>query len=285
VGIPVAIADDRSLQNVDWELDLEVDTCPIACKKEVLKIYCNIGKYIQQANVSDDVQQELVRLLGITKRCSELTNYCDCIKDSHLAACALTKNKPDIILAQGIMCNIEVQIMKRVRPYSWLIFISKASPFAVVTIGLITSFFFAMLLYAAIYIFYILPGFTVPDLLSKGGTNLAYTIIFSFIGSMTSITLRTGSYANLRHIDLVLLFWTAFSKPFLGVIFSMMIFFMFNATMVTATDNKTSDNILYFWVVAGFLSGFSERFATDLISRAEAAVLATSNGKLGAMTR
>jgi hypothetical protein len=275
----VAITDIRGPRN--WELDPQVDTCPIVCAKEVLKIYSNIEYYIQRANVSDDAQQELVRLLGITKRCSELSNFCGCVKDLHLAACALTKEKPDIILAEGIMCNIEVQIMRRVRPYSWLILASKASPLAVVNIGLFTSFFFALIFFIAAYI--IINVFSAPGLMQRSGEDLIYNLIFAFIGSMTSITLRAGSYAKIRNVDLVLLFWTAFSKPFLGVVFSVVIFCMFIIAMLA--QNLQSGSMMYFWVVVGFLSGFSERFSTDLISQAEAAVLAASSGKSGAMTR
>ena len=85
--------------------------------------------------------------------------------------------------------------------------------------------------------------------------NLIYTLIFPFAGSMTSVTLRTGCYAKLCNIDLVLLFWTAFSKPFLGVVFSVVIFCMFNAAMVAPTVNQ--DKMLYFWLVVGFWASAS----------------------------
>jgi hypothetical protein len=277
----MATINDRSIQNVDWEFDPQADTCPVACGKEVIKIYSNIEKHIQQEDISADVQHELVRLLGITKRCSELSDFCGCIKDLHLAACSLTKTKPDIILAQGIMCNIEVQMMKRMRPYSWLVFASKASPFAVVNIGLFSSLLIALAL------FVVVSGLSsvldVSEMLGRSWPNLIYTLSAAFVGSMASITLRTGSYAKLRNIDLVLLFWTALSKPFLGVVFSVVIFCMFNAAMIPA-DMKP-DSMVYFWVVVGFLSGFSERFASDLISRAEAAVLVSPNAKSGAIAR
>src|SRR3954451_4386505 len=161
----MATVSDRSLENVDWEFDPQADTCPIACVKEVLKIYANIEKFIQYDSAPDDVQHELVRLLGITKRCSELNDFCGCVKDLHLAGCALTKPKPDIILAQGVMCDIEVQILKRMRPYSWLVFASKALPFAVVSIGLFVSFFSALIF--SVVVFGLIHLFTMPELVKQ----------------------------------------------------------------------------------------------------------------------
>jgi hypothetical protein len=73
--------------------------------------------------------------------------------------------------------------------------------------------------------------------------------------------------------DPFLVFLTAFLKPLLASVFAIVIFSIFKSGLITLpgislidSDEKTRYII---WIM-GFLSGFSERFAGDIIARAEA---------------
>jgi hypothetical protein len=65
------------------------------------------------------------------------------------------------------------------------------------------------------------------------------------------------------------MFCTGFFKPFVGIGFSLFIFAVCNSELIAINEFKLSDLQGHAYYAIGFLSGFSERLAGDIITRAE----------------
>lgn len=137
------------------------------------------------------------------------------------------------------------------------------------------------------------------------------TVSFAFLGAMVSIAFRLDTN-EIERVGLVPLFLTNLMKPYIGAMFGIIVFCIIESkiiiipgvndhTYITVGEyKKLGDdvkvwtyggsvipvvNYLFYFVSAllGFLSGFSERFATDLIDKSSR-LLSADNPRQGATT-
>ncbi len=88
-----------------------------------------------------------------------------------------------------------------------------------------------------------------------------------FCGSIVSILVRIQEFAKLQFYSGTVLLLTGFSRPIIGAFFAMFVCALYKSGIVNAS--VTTEHETYFLLAIGFISGFSERFARDLISTAE----------------
>jgi hypothetical protein len=92
------------------------------------------------------------------------------------------------------------------------------------------------------------------------------------LGAATSIFVRISELSAVRYHDPIVLFLNALFKPVIAIIFSIIVYSLLKSGLVTVTGIALSGDethIKYTVWILGFVCGFSERFATDLIGRVD----------------
>jgi hypothetical protein len=100
-------------------------------------------------------------------------------------------------------------------------------------------------------------------------------VFAAFIGSLVSLLSRVDEFANLYIFDPFLVFLNAFLKPLIGTAVALTIYAIFKSGVVQVsgiTLAVSGDGYRYIFWALGFLAGFSERLASDLIARAQTVV-------------
>ncbi len=224
---------------------------------------------------------------------------------------ALTAAPPNIAFAERAIANIGNTLLRSGGWVSRMFYtITNGSPIVTVycalswsLIGFVTLIGFYMIIKSTS----LPPGtlwFITPEFLT--------TVSFGFLGAMVSIAFRLDT-TEIERVGLVPLFLTNLAKPFIGAIFGVVVYCILQTRIITiaginATPIETlakiqattsSDQVwtsqgylltvqdYLFWFIsalAGFLSGFSERFATDLIEKSSQSFLGGTQGRPGART-
>jgi hypothetical protein len=108
----------------------------------------------------------------------------------------------------------------------------------------------------------------VPSDLLIAPKLLIIIVLFSGIGSTTSVLTRLSSIDLREEISKFLVFVSGFSKPFVATAFAVVVYLILKNKIVGITVGGTSggdnDGV---YAVTSFMCGFSERFANDIISR------------------
>jgi hypothetical protein len=111
----------------------------------------------------------------------------------------------------------------------------------------------------------------VPSDLLIAPKLLIIIVLFSGIGSTTSVLTRLSSIDLREEISKFLVFVSGFSKPFVATAFAVVVYLILKNKIVGITVGSGSDGDNDgVYAVTSFLCGFSERFASDIISRVTA---------------
>jgi hypothetical protein len=120
--------------------------------------------------------------------------------------------------------------------------------------------------------------FLVSGISGTIGTKLLLMIVvFAGIGSTTSVLTRLNTIDLTQETSRFLVFMSGCSKPIVATAFAVVIFFIVKLKVVgitIGTASETDPDSLY--VITSFLSGFSERFAADIISRTSVSRISSS---------
>jgi hypothetical protein len=94
---------------------------------------------------------------------------------------------------------------------------------------------------------------------------------FGVLGSVVSIMQRLDQFERPKRRSHSLVLFTGIALPLIGGVFAMVIAAVFRTGIVSTalTEPQPGTDFPYFYVVIGFLSGFSERFAGNILGRAE----------------
>jgi hypothetical protein len=103
---------------------------------------------------------------------------------------------------------------------------------------------------------------------------------FGMLGAVVSVLLRLSEFENAARRSRAFLRITGVMLPVVGAVFASVTCALFASGMInfsfaTGSDQKMLLNNTYFFIVIGFLSGFSERFTRGLLGTAENALIAT----------
>jgi hypothetical protein len=206
---------------------------------------------------------------------------------------SLMVEKPNIDFAERAIVNIGNTLLHAHGGIPRLFYKStNGSPICSVYFALICSLFSFVGLFGLCYFL------NSADLLSDFFRRQEFilTVSFAFLGGMVSIAFRLDT-TEIERVGLVPLFLTNLMKPYIGAMFGIIIYCILESrlitiagvndhTLVTLADFKTltdaekvwtpyggaivpvRDYLFYFVAsLVGFISGFSERFATDLIDK------------------
>jgi hypothetical protein len=140
----------------------------------------------------------------------------------------------------------------------------------------------ALLLFVAIPLTLVLSIRLVPDgrivnfAADSGDVTLSVSHIFivliavaGALGSVISILVRIRDFSEIRILNPPALFWTGFFKPIIGAAFALFVFSAFAADFLSINRAVNQEFML---LTLGFVAGFSERFAPDLVSRIESSL-------------
>jgi hypothetical protein len=103
---------------------------------------------------------------------------------------------------------------------------------------------------------------------------------FGMLGAVVSVLLRLSEFENAARRSRAFLQITGVMLPVVGAVFASVTCALFASGMINfsfATGSAQNEllNNTYFFIVIGFLSGFSERFTRGLLGTAENALIAT----------
>ena len=149
-----------------------------------------------------------------------------------------------------------------------LVRFSDGNPVLIVGMGLLVTVLIAAMVYFALPFFRQAAYFQQLVLLGDAATLTIAEA--AFLGGVVSILARLRAFSQLREFDPVFLFLNALLKPGLGVVLGVFAFAAFKAGWIPIDPAILPDepSIYALWAI-GFLSGFSERFTSDIITRGE----------------
>jgi hypothetical protein len=98
------------------------------------------------------------------------------------------------------------------------------------------------------------------------------------VGSVVSIMIRIQDFESYKNSDPALLFFTGLFKPIIGTAFALFVYMTMNSGLIPITITTT--NSQYFFMALGFVAGFSERFAKDIVTHTEEMIVAIQSAKL-----
>jgi hypothetical protein len=205
----------------------------------------------------------------------------------------LTTEKPNIAFAERAIVNIGNTLLQAHGGIPRLFYkMINGSPICSVYFALVCSLVSFIALYLLGYLLYSLN--LLSDFLDR--KEFILTVSFAFLGGMVSIAFRLDT-TEIERVGLVPLFLTNLMKPYIGAMFGIIVYCIIESRIITiagvndhtvvtlAEYTSLSDaekvwtpyggtivpirDYLFYFVAAliGFISGFSERFATDLIDK------------------
>jgi hypothetical protein len=97
------------------------------------------------------------------------------------------------------------------------------------------------------------------------------------LGSVVSILVRIRDFSEIRILNPPALFWTGFFKPIIGATFALFVFAAIGSSLISVNP---AINQGFMFLTLGFIAGFSERFAPDLVSRIEGSAISGNDQHL-----
>jgi hypothetical protein len=201
-------------------------------------------------------QAELARL---ARAVDELAQQCmfELIGDVDIATSLLLADPPQVIAAAGIRKNVE----KGLGPYTAIAFLRRNSSIGNVSLGLGALVVVASAVVALLVGSGLKPGVMIAGL---DATLLVLVGLAGALGSVISVMYRINNFNDQSANGPLLLFFTGLFKPVIGVGFAWFAFVALSAKLTTLVQ-PSPDAVPYFYAALGFLAGFVEKFAPDLI--------------------
>lgn len=221
--------------------------------------------------LDDEVQYELARLLSIAQQAGA-KNLAQVVAEAQVAMQGLLRESPKLQFARTVRYRLEMELLRNNgRATRHLVGWTDGNPVAIVGMGVLLTCLLTPLLYVG---WQFLPHGLMSGILPGTGEALPALIASAFLGGVVSLLSRLREFSRVRDFDPIFLFWNGLLKPYVGIIFAFFVFAFLKSEFVPAVK-LTADTVPVWWVV-GFMSGFSERFTRDIISKGEGAL---SGGK------
>jgi hypothetical protein len=220
-------------------------------------------------DLDEPLQEEIAALLNLIP---ELDNSYQerFIPLVEIAALSLLSETPNITLAKRIREGIEQSVHRS--PLAAVVR-GRGSPPTRVILGLGTLLYFFIPL-----LIILLGALTGNDIFGIRSSPLTPVAIAGAVGSVVSIMIRIQDFESFRNSDPSLSFFTGFFKPIIGTAFALFVFMTLNSGLIPVTVRTTNSQC--FFMALAFVSGFSERFAKDIATRAEETIVAVTSTKL-----
>lgn len=240
---------------------------------------------LSQGQLDDGLDVELPRLIHLLSRSIEKNiSIPGAVVDG---LCALLKlPSPKLISMQMLRQEMALAVWRRDGSWSGLIIrISNGAPVSCMLLGLFCSV--AVIVAGAAVYFLFLQG-SLNQFVVMKETALIALLLAALLGGAVSLLMRVDDFGALSVYDPFLVFANAFSRPIIALIFSAAVYAIFATGLLKIDDiDFNGDGIVSIsadWVL-GFLSGFSERFAADVVSRAENVIASPSRSTTATTAR
>ncbi|MBP9164020.1 MAG: hypothetical protein KBF99_12615 [Leptospiraceae bacterium] len=223
-----------------------------------------------EKEIEPSLEKNLARLIHLLSDIEKSNNFL-LLQKAEMAFVAMTKSKPNLELAELLIEDLEdrLSVNVKVGSFLWRSLFTLNSPLSIVLFGIFVT---TILGHIAFFLGYKLLNEMMISL------NLQFPLILITVlsagwGSVLSMATRlTNAETKFYDVnDHRVLFLTGFFKPIIGVIFSLFISALVMSGFIPLNMNGGNDK--YIFAIIGFLSGFSERFAKDIISKTEKSVL------------
>src|SRR5215475_7145807 len=99
------------------------------------------------------------------------------------------------------------------------------------------------------------------------------------LGAAVSVLLRLSEFEKATRRSRHFLRMTGMMLPFVGAVFASVTCAVFQSGIVNVGAAVGNNSLPYFFIVIGFLSGFSERFTRGLLGAAESSLTTLSEKK------
>jgi len=217
-----------------------------------------------RSDLDEEAQSEIAELANLLPHL-RILHHEKYISLAEIATVAILADKPNLVLAK----EIREELKRRLRQPLLITMIKGGSPPTRVIIGLGTLLYLAIPAFIAF-----LPRIGMKDkILGVDPSLLLLVGIAGALGSAVSIMVRIQDFLSLKDADPSVLFFTGFFKPVVGVSFALFVFAVLNSGLIPVTFDEKKAH--YFFAALAFISGFSERFASDIASRTERIVVSS----------
>ena len=236
---------------------------------KLLELSTKITKRLEK-NIEPNLEPSLAKLIKLLTDIEKSNDFI-LIEKAEMVFIALTKQNPNLELANQILDDLEDRLSININIFRFLfeLLTKLNSPLSIILIGIIINTIFGHLV--------VIYGYTHLQLLSNH-LNLDFTIVLitALAGGWGSVISLASRIHNLqaRFYDVTdhrILFLTGFFKPIIGVMFALFISALIFSGFIPLAIPK--ENYKFFFGALGFISGFSERFAKDIISKTEKKIL------------
>jgi hypothetical protein len=223
-----------------------------------------------EKEIDPSLEKNLARLIHLLSDIEKSNNFL-LLQKAEMAFVSMTKTKPNLELAEMLILDLEdrLSVNVKVGSFLWKSLFTLNSPLSIVLFGIFVTTVIG-------HIFVFLGYKLLNDLVASLNLQLPLiliTVLSAGWGSVLSMATRlTNAESKFYDVnDHRVLFLTGFFKPIIGVIFSIFISALVMSGFIPLNIN--TDNDKYLFAIIGFLSGFSERFAKDIISKTEKSIL------------
>jgi len=223
--------------------------------------------------INEEAQYELAKIFNLLPyffRYPSLEPHLNLIDAS---ASSLLTDKPNIKLAKTIRIDLERRVHdKEDDSRYWLSYWRYVhNPCARVLTGAVCNILLSFIYGWFFYRLWV----TNPDATIFGiqAYKIALVTIMGMFGSIVSIMLRIRDYEGQRGEYASSLFITGFTKPLIGAMFSLFMLTVISSGVLPLDYEIIEGTAFYFFAAISFITGFSERFARDVIAKTEEAIV------------
>ena len=140
-----------------------------------------------------------------------------------------------------------------------------------VLVGLASVLYISIPLTVALWTWFI----SADKILGIPANEFLSALIFGSLGSIISIMLRYDK-VDISNTDDTSLFFMGFFKPITGAVFSLVALGIYKSGLILISLSNAANNERYFLITIFFLSGFSERFVSDMLEKVESSTARSS---------
>lgn len=226
-----------------------------------------------ETGLDEEAQYELAKIFNLFPFFFKYNSLGEFLNLIDASAFSLLTEKPNITLANTIRIDLERRIFEKVDEdrYWWSYWRYVHNPCARVLTGAISNVLLAFIYGWFFYGLWVTnPNATIFGIHAY---KIALVTIMGMFGSIVSIMLRIRDYEGNRGEYASTLFITGFTKPLIGAMFSLFILTVISSGILPLDYEIIEDKAFYFFAAISFITGFSERFARDIIAKTEVAII------------
>jgi hypothetical protein len=233
--------------------------------EKLFSLTSKINKRLQ-LDLDPSIEKNFSRLIRLLTDIEKSNDFI-LIEKAEMVYSSISKKKPNLELANEILNDLEDRLSINIGILNFLYnFIFKLnSPLSILLLGIGVNTLLGHLVVILGYTFF-------KDLTSQLNLDITIVLVTALAGgwgAVISIGVRLHNLQN-RFYDVIdhrVLFLTGFFKPVIGVFFAIFAAAFFMSGFIPISIKPESYK--YFFASLGFVSGFSERFAKDIITKAE----------------